>query len=162
MPDPIADTSPLQYLHRLGLLDLLRQQYGTVTVPEAVVREIETGAAQGADVPEISTVPWIQVEAVTGSSLQQVATSLGRGEREVIGLALAKLDPLVILDDAEARREARRLSIRFTGVLGILLKARQDGMVSQLAPLLDALQRDGFYLDVGTRSHVLQLAGEIP
>lgn len=99
---------------------------------------------------------------MTGGSLQQVATSLGHGEREVIGLALVKPDPLVILDDAEARREARRLSIRFTGVLGILLKARHDGIVSQLAPLLDQLQRHGFYLDAGTRTQVLQLAGESP
>lgn len=45
MPDVIADTSPLQYLHRLGLLDLLQHDYGTVVVPEAVVREIESGAA---------------------------------------------------------------------------------------------------------------------
>lgn len=162
MPEVIADTSPLQYLHRLGLLDLLRQQSGTVTVPEAVVREMKAGAAQGADVPDISTAPWIQVEAVTGGSLQQVATSLGRGEREVIALALAKPDPLVILDDAEARREAQRLSVRFTGVLGILLKARQNGNVGQVAPLLDDLQRYGFYLDAGTRTDVLQLAGESP
>ena len=107
MPDVIADTSGLQYLHRLGLLHVLQQQYGTVVVPEAVLREIETGAAVGAVVPDIARVAWIQVEAVPGNSLQQVATSLGRGEREVIGLALAKPDPLVILDDTEARREAR-------------------------------------------------------
>src|SRR2546423_92920 len=119
MPDVIADTSPLQYLHRLGLLDLLHQDYGTVAVPDAVVREIAAGAALGADVPEISTVPWIQVETVTIGSLHQVATSLGRGEREVIGLALPKPNPLVILDDADARREARRISIPFTGVFGI-------------------------------------------
>jgi predicted nucleic acid-binding protein len=162
MPDAIANTSPLQYLHRLGLLDLLPQRYGKVTLPEAVVREIESGAAQGADVPDVAPLPWIQVAAVTGSSLQHVATSLGRGEREVLGLALTKPDPLVILDDGEARREARRLGLRYTGVLGILLKAKQDGIVSQLGPLLDDLQRVGFFLDAGTRTHVLQLAGEAP
>jgi predicted nucleic acid-binding protein len=85
-----------------------------------------------------------------------------RGEREMIGLALAKPDPLVILDDADARREARRLSIRFTGVRGIRLKAKQDGIVSQLGPLLDDRERKGFDLDAGTRHQVLQLAGETP
>ena len=52
MPDVIADTSALQYLHRLALLDVLHQYYGTIAVPEAVVREIESGAALGADVPD--------------------------------------------------------------------------------------------------------------
>jgi len=59
-----------------------------------------------------------------------------------MGLALAKPDPLVILDDADARREARRLSIRFTGVLGILLKAKQDGIVSQLRPFRPLCQTE--------------------
>jgi predicted nucleic acid-binding protein len=162
MPDVISDSSALQYLHRLALLDVLHQYYGTIAVPEAVVREIESGAALGADVPDISTVAWIQVETVSAASLHQVAASLGRGEREVLGLALAKPDPLVILDDADARREARRLSIRFTGILGILLKAKQDGIVGHLCPLLDALQQRGFYLDSATRNQVLQIAGETP
>lgn len=162
MPDVVADTSSFQYLHRLGLLDLLHRNYGTVVVPEAVVRENRSGAALGADVPDLSIITWIQVEAVADDALQQVAASLGEGEREVLGLALAKPNPLVILDDAHARREARRLSIPFTGVLGILLKAKQNGAISQIAPLLDALQRSGFYLDAGTRSSVLHLAGEAP
>ncbi len=162
MPDVIADTSSLQYLHRLGLLVVLHQDYGTVVVPEAVLREIESGIARGADVPHIASVPWITVESVASGSLHQIGSSLGLGEREVLGLALAKPNPLVILDDAHARREARRLSIACTGVLGILLKAKRDGIVNLLGPLLDDLSRDGFFLDAGTRSHVLRLAGEAP
>jgi uncharacterized protein len=124
MPDVISDTSALQYLHRLGLLDLLHRQYGTVVVPEAVVREIAAGAAVRANVPDISTLPWIQIAIVSAGSLHRVATSLGAGEREVIGLALAKQQPLAVLDDAQARCEARRLSIQFHGCSGNLVESQ--------------------------------------
>lgn len=162
MPEVVVDTSPLQYLHRLKLLDLLRHQYGNVVVPEAVVREIQSGAALAADVPDISVLAWIHEQTVAASSVRKVLATLGRGEREVIALALHKVEPLVVLDDRQARREAKRLSIRCTGVLGILLKAKQGGRIGQLVPLLNELQRRGFYLDATTRSTVLQLAGERP
>jgi hypothetical protein len=87
MPDVIADSSPIQYLHRLGLLDLL--------VPDAVFREIEAGRALGADVPDVVTLPWVHFESVTRGWLQPIATLLGHGEQEVILLALQKPDPLM-------------------------------------------------------------------
>ncbi len=124
------------------------------------MQELESGASLGADVPQVAVVPWIQVQTITSISLCPIATSLGRGEREAIALALTKPDPLVILDDRSARREAQRLGIRFTGVLGIMLKAKQEAVITRLAPMLDDLQRHGFYLDARTRGGVLQLAGE--
>jgi predicted nucleic acid-binding protein len=45
MPDPtISNTSPLFYLHRLNHLDLLRQLYQRVIVPEAVVAELKASS----------------------------------------------------------------------------------------------------------------------
>ncbi len=162
MPDVIVNTSPLQYLHRLGLLNLLERRYGTIIVPEAVAREIEAGRAAGANVPDLSAVPWIGVESVAAGALQRVTTALGPGEREVLGLSLQKPDPLAVFDEQAARREAARLGVRFTAVMGILLKAKEAGHVSALVPLLDELQRHGFFLDPRTRSRVLKLAGESP
>ena len=40
MPEVFANTTPLQYLHRLGKLDWLRIFYGSVTVPGAVAAEL--------------------------------------------------------------------------------------------------------------------------
>ena len=40
MAEAICDTSPLQYLHQLGRLDVLRRLVGRVVVPPAVVDEL--------------------------------------------------------------------------------------------------------------------------
>jgi predicted nucleic acid-binding protein len=52
MPDVIANTSPLQYLFQLGLLDLLPEFYGEVLVPGGVVMEVRSGRARGVALPE--------------------------------------------------------------------------------------------------------------
>ncbi|MEO8426176.1 MAG: hypothetical protein ABI651_03605 [Verrucomicrobiota bacterium] len=56
MPEVICNTSVLQYLHQLGLLHLLRDLYGRVTIPQAVTREITAGLAQGVNLPDLAAL----------------------------------------------------------------------------------------------------------
>jgi predicted nucleic acid-binding protein len=55
---------------------------------------------------------------------------------------------------------ARLLDIKFTGTLGILLKAKQKGYLSRIEPILNQLELLKFRLDAATRSYVLKLADE--
>ena len=160
MPEVIVDTSPLQYLHQLGLLDLLPDLYGEIQIPESVVREIAAGRALGVALPELTTLPWIKIRRVVGLAVLPLVSDLGAGEREVLALALEADHPLVVLDDALARRVARRLDLALTGTLGLLLKAKQAGRIARLEPLLERLEALNFRLDPYTRLSVLRLAGE--
>jgi predicted nucleic acid-binding protein len=87
-------------------------------------------------------------------------TSLGRDEREVLALASASQGSLLLLDDALARQHARELGLRFTGTLGVLLKAKQSGLLMEMKSTLDKLEAKGFRLDKKTRAAVLNLARE--
>ena len=160
MPEVIADTSPLQYLHQTQHLLLLPALYGRVIVPEAVANEIAAGRSHGVDLPDPPQLTWIEVRAVERRFLLPAQADLGLGERKV--LALASRDPgaLALLDDAQARRHAQTAGVAFTGTLGVLLKAKQEGRLPSLAPVLARLQVLGFYLDASTRDAALQLAGE--
>jgi uncharacterized protein len=120
MPDVISNTTPFQYLHQIGCLDCLSHLYQHVIVPQAVVDELRQGKLKGIDVPSIDSIPWVVVEPVAPIDLHRVAATLDSGEREAIALAIGKLDPLLILDDAAARTHARTLGIHFTGTLGVL------------------------------------------
>jgi uncharacterized protein len=57
----ICNTSPFQYLHQLGVLDLLPALLGTVTVPPAVVDELSVGRKNGVSLPDLSRLHWITV-----------------------------------------------------------------------------------------------------
>jgi len=60
----ISNTSPIFYLHRLRLLDLLQKLYQEIIVPKAVVAELEAGRRQGEDVPAIDSYEWIKIRAI--------------------------------------------------------------------------------------------------
>ena len=129
MPEVIANTSPLQYLFQLDLLDLLPELYGEVLIPEGVVRELRNGALLGVALPDVHSLRWLRVCKVRSAPVLPLAAGLGLGDREVLALAVEQESALVILDDALARRFAQRLKLPLTGTLGLLLKAKQQGRI---------------------------------
>lgn len=124
MRDVVTNTSPLLYLHQLGLLELLPRLYQRIVVPTAVVSELAEGGRTGYDVPAPATLSWVVVETVPGAAILPMVTALGDGERAAIALAAARTSDLLILDDALARRHAHLLGLPVTGTLGVLLRAR--------------------------------------
>lgn len=161
MPEVISNTSPLQYLHQLGLLDLLPGLVGNITVPPGVVEELEAGHALGLDLPDISALDWVSIRAPRQSESQLPLADLGRGETEVLQLGLESAEEIVlILDDAQARKAAEAVGLKFTGTLGILLDAKRAGLLQMVKPQLDRLDALGFRLASYTRDAVLRLAGE--
>ena len=160
MREVISNTSPLQYLYQLDLLDLLPTLYGEVLVPIGVVKEIAAGRSLGVALPDIESIPWLRVREVQTPALLSLVPDLGAGEREVLALALERPSPLVVLDDALARRFAEKLGMALTGTLGLLLRAKQMGRIDRVQPYLASLESLNFRLDDRTRLNILKLAGE--
>lgn len=160
MPEVVADTSPIQYLFQINLLDLLPTLYGKVLLPQAVARELSIGLASGTSLPDITLLRWAEIIAVSASPLPALPPNLGPGEQETLALATQIPNSLALLDDALARRYARLLKINFTGTLGVLLQAKGAGHLKALKPAIDQLESIGFRLAPVTRLAVLGLAGE--
>jgi predicted nucleic acid-binding protein len=160
MREVVCNTSPLQYLHQLDLLDLLPSLYDEVVVPYGVVKEIAAGRSRGVALPVLESFSWVRAQEVTNTAMLSLMPDLGVGEREVLALALECSHPLVILDDSLARLFARRLGLSLTGTLGLLLKGKQIGRIDFVEPLLKRLDVLHFRLDRKTRADVLSLAGE--
>ena len=160
MPEVICNTSPIQYLHQVNFLHIMRELYGLITIPEGVLTELDAGRMAGIALPDVKSVSWVSVQYVREPTLLQMVSDLGIGEKQVLALALEKPGSIAILDDLMARRYASFLGIRFTGTLSILLKAKEKGLVQTVAPVLDQLEALQFRLDPKTREAVLKLAKE--
>jgi predicted nucleic acid-binding protein len=131
-----------------------------IIVPAAVVRELAVGRAAGIDLPDVESLPWVEVRTPASSRALALVTDLGPGEAEVLALGLEARDSILILDDALARRVAAAHALRVRGTLGLLLDAKTRGLVSSIAPILDTLEGLRFRVSPQTRDAVLRLAGE--
>lgn len=54
-------------------------------------------------------------------------------------LALELEADLLLIDERRGRAEANRLGIKITGLLGILVEAKQKNLINAVKPLIDAL-----------------------
>lgn len=144
----VIDASPLLALARLDQLSLLSQLFTQVLVPLAVSGEVLRGRPTAADVSPIREA--IEAGHITlhrvDSPMRDAPASLGLGEREVVAAALALSADAVIVDDYAARRAAEGLGLTVIGTVGVLVRARRAGLVSNVGPMLDVLVERGFYL----------------
>jgi len=89
-----------------------------------------------------------------------LSNTLDIGEAAVIQLAMTESIPLVAIDEKTGRRVARLCGLEVTGSLGILLKARQLGLVPSLHECLVNMAAGGIWLSPEIKSETLRLAGE--
>ncbi len=154
-----SDTSPISNLAAIGQLELLRQLYGNVIIPTAVYQELLNSGDTDPAVLAIKSVNWIQTCSITNNTLfQTLQNNLDIGEAEAITLAVELNADRLIVDERRGRKEAIRLGLRVTGILGILLASKQQGLVSFIQPLLDDLIANGFWIREELYAELLQLA----
>jgi len=159
MPDVVSNTTPLQYLHQIGLLDVLPRLFGSILVPSAVAGEIAAGVKIGVELPDIPSLDWVEVREVAPSPWP-VPRDIHRGEAEAIALGASLHDALLLLDDLAARRHAKLSGVRFTGTLEILVKAKHAGLIESVSTYVVRLEDKEFHLAPSTRKDFLFLAGE--
>ena len=81
------------------------------------------------------------------------------GEAEAIALASEKGCRL-ISDDKQARAVAKRLGVSVIGTVGILVRAKQEGVITEIKPILDDLEANSFFISQALRDEALRLVGE--
>ena len=159
--DLVCDTSAIQYLHQLGILDVLNKIGGKVYVPTAVVNELKVGIANGVDLPDVTDVAWFDIVHPRGEKDVSLLSDMGPGETEVMMVALESDGIVAILDDGVVRQRAFLLEIDFTGTLGILLDAKHLGLIEEIKPFLTKLDTLGFHLSTTTYRMILNKADEV-
>ncbi len=147
----VSDASPLIALHQLDQLGLLQSLFGEIVIPPAVAREVA-----GIPLP-----PWIKTRPLQQPTARDILhASLGPGESEAIGLAQETQADWLLLDDRPARRLAEALGLAVAGTLGLLLRAKEKGLLAAVRPQAQALLRAGFYATPTLVEHILGEAGE--
>jgi predicted nucleic acid-binding protein len=157
----VVDASPLIFLARTGLLDVLHNAAETVIIPPAV--SLEVRAREGQDdeaVSALATMPWLQVGPAVTIPASITTWDLGPGESEVIALAAGAPDATAVIDDRLARACAAAHRVACIGTLGLVLAAKRRGELPTVRPALDALTKAGLYVSRSVLDQILREAGE--
>ncbi len=160
----VSDTSPISNLAIIGRLDILRTRFEKIWIPTSVEAELAnlSHSAARAAVEDGLREGWIVSRAILDSAtIRLLAASLDRGEAEAIALAIEMSADWILIDEADGRNSASRAGLQVTGVIGILLRAKQRGESSLLKPELEALRTEArFFIGSRLEKEVLGLAGE--
>lgn len=158
----VSNTSPIFYLSTIGQLDLLRQLYAKIVIPTTVYDEIIHVGNTDASARVVPTLSWIKTQPATNQELvNRLKAELDPGEAEAIALAIELNADRLLMDERLGRAAAMQLGLQVTGVLGILIAAKQNNLIHEVKPLLDALiEQVGFWIDARLYAEVLQAVGE--
>ncbi len=158
----VSNTSPITNLAAVGQLDLLRQLYEKVLIPQAVYGELTGGGGRQPGAIEVQTLEWIETRPVADRVLvTALQMELDEGEAEAIALAKELAADLLLLDERRDRAVASRLDLQFIGLLGVLIEAKQKGCLPAVKLVLDDLvAKAGFWVSQQLYACVLQTAGE--
>ena len=142
----VLNASPLIVLAQINQIDLVPALADAVVVPGDVVSEIEAGPPDDPARLYLETGDLSVVEAPPPTA-ELLAWDLGRGETAVLSYARHHPNWTAIIDDKAARKCARSFSVRVKGTLGVIILARQRGLIPSATELLRELRRNGFRLD---------------
>ena len=156
----VVDTSALQYLFRIGQLEILQTLFDEVLVADAVERELNQGKSTGYLVPNITDYSWITIAKPDSDSVPIELKSLGDGECASILLAKETSVDQIILDDLDARYAAETLGLHVIGTIGILMCAKEQKLIPKIAPLLEQLIDAGMWISIEIKQYALELSGE--
>jgi predicted nucleic acid-binding protein len=157
----VTNAGPLIVLAKINQLSLLEQLFTEVNIPSAVHRELL--AKSGPETMRLDEAlnRFIQVASPPQlpSEIKTEISHLDSGEQQAVALAY-ELKKLLVIDDRLGRAAARQLNISITGTAGIMLRAKNAGLISDVRPLLNEARQQGYWLSDAFLDIVTKLAGE--
>ncbi len=158
----IADSGPLIILAKVRRLELLLFAAQEIVTVPAVFDEVTSGQTDVAsDAVRTASKSWLQVRPAPVVPDRIRRFGLGRGEEGVLALGLTEPDSVVLVDEVAARRAARAMDIRVTGVLGILRLAKELGALPRVTPVVEQMILHDYRLGPALIRQFLVDVGEV-
>lgn len=154
----IINSSPLIVLLKSQQAELIPQLFTDILVPSGVFEEITTKDDIASS--QLATISWIQRLEVNTVEPNVAAWDLGKGESQVLSLALINPGFAAVVDDRAARRCGQANGITIIGTGGLLILAKKRGIIPSISPGIQALRDAGLWLSDSLVNLLKQQAGE--
>lgn len=157
----VADTGPLIALAKIDHLDLLTQLYKRIHIPQTVFKEA-TQHHDWQDALQISEFVGEYIEIVDDADTElskELLLRLDAGESQAIALA-HKLNCPILLDEKRGRTIAKQKQIEILGTIGLLITAKQQGLIPEIGNLLKKISNNGYRISAELIQKALIIVGE--
>ena len=144
----VSDTSPLIALARIGHISLLSELMGQIIIPERVAIECTQNKTRPGAISIQTAINENRIEVQNVENKEDflyLYDVLDEGEVEAIILATTLQAPILI-DEKTGRLIARKHKLKVIGSGGLLIAAKQKGLLSAIKPLITDLQNNGYRL----------------
>ncbi len=157
----VSNTTPLSNFLHIDRVDILQYLFTHVHIPFAVQEEIEEYFHGSKQWKKCLDAGFICVHHVQHSIMLNSLHLLHRVEMEALTLYLEKQGKCCLLDDKDARVFAKLYNINLTGTLGILIEAKNKGIIPAVQPFMDTLRnKHSFWISEKMYQHVLLITHE--
>jgi predicted nucleic acid-binding protein len=154
----VSDTSVITNLIQIEKLTILKELYTSVIIPTKVYFELTHYENQGTI---LKKTEWIIVKPVSNKNrIKELGAFLDEGESEAIALAEEIRADALIIDERKGREFAKSMGLNVIGLLGVLLQAKREGILLEIKPILEALDKIGFRISNQLYRHILSMAKE--
>lgn len=162
MREIVINTGPvIALVAATGSLDWLAELYRCVLIPHEVMSEISAGGSANPEAVALqAAIGVVRILEPAESISLALLHELDRGEASVIHTALAQGITTVAIDEKAGRRIARLHGLKVTGSLGILIKAKKEGVIDNMAECITRMTRQGIWISPALIQQALASAGE--
>ncbi len=154
----VADAGPLIALAKTGLLDLLKNLFGQVLIPDAVYKELCIGSVRPGSVVLSKAMKWIRVTSPKEPPVR-LLRAIDRGEAEAITLAREK-NAALLIDETRGRMAARNEGVTIFGTGALLILAKEKKWIPDVKSHLNALCNSGYRISKPLQKEILHRAEE--
>ena len=153
----ISNTSPVIAFGKLNQFSILEAVFGKIIIPGYVFQELNNLKYKDEINLKESVFKTEEISFVD----PLLEKELDRGEAEAITLALKKNADWLIIDERKGRNIAKNVyGINIIGTAGILLKAKESGIINQVSPLLQELKKMNYHISDFIIQGICKEAGE--
>jgi predicted nucleic acid-binding protein len=155
----ISDTSVISNLIQIGQVQLLHQLYNQIIIPPTVYEEL---SAIGSQKIFVDKQTWISIVAPPENEVLLLLDYLDKGEAEAIILYKAIKADLLLIGELKGRNIARNMGIKLVGIVGILIMANENALITSVKDLLDDLiNKANFRVGIKLYNEALEKVNEL-
>ena len=141
----VSNTSPLIAFAKIDLFQLLHQLFGVITISETVAYEFLDNCTKE-EKTRFLLARKQYLEVVTVKNILSFSRKLGRGEQEILTLALQKSTDLLLMDDRKGRNEAEERYLIVASTRAILRIAEERRLIPSYKAVEDVLHQQHFFV----------------